>query len=178
MRIPPIAPIARQMMQMSTNSNIPNPIFLFSRGFTIIHPHRPEVLVEFLKERWGHIGEALKLLASGIQDIRKRIVACPQQNGLQGATDGELVDGDGEQTAMQVLWVLVGFKGVVELLDALLEMTLLCLQCLCLLRLAVFVCRHTVEEEGELLEGRRCLTTHLLRGDRHLLGDGSSAVAT
>ena len=35
-----------------------------------------------------------------------------------------------------------------------------------------------IEEEGELLEGRRCLTTHLLRGDRHLLGDGSSAVAT
>ena len=47
---------------------------LFIITFYIHHPHRPEVLVEFLQEGWGHIGEALKLLASGIEDIRKRIV--------------------------------------------------------------------------------------------------------
>ena len=77
-----------------------------------------------------------------------------------------------------MLWVLVGFKGCLELLDTLLIVLLLRLQCLLLVLLLFFVRMQAIQEEMELL---KCMISTLHRFPRsgiHILSDALVGVTT
>ena len=88
------------------------------------------------------------------------------------------MDGDGEQVATQVLWVLVGFKGCLELLDSLLVVFLLRLQRLLLVLLLFFVRMQAIQEEMELLKCMISTLHHFLGCGIHILSDALVGVTT